>query len=64
MNHSINKVGVTPQAVKTQTGSRKCGREDVYIINSEIMFIFTYSCLIEKNFFCFEKARRMLLSEF
>lgn len=51
MNHSINKVGVTPQAVKTRTGSRKCGREDVYIKNSEIMFIFTYSCLIKKIFF-------------
>ena len=50
MNHSINKVGMTPQAVKTQTGSRKCGREDVYIINSEIVFIFTYSCLIKKTF--------------
>ena len=51
MNHSINKVGMTPQAVKTQTGSRKCSCEDVYIINSEIMFIFTYSCLIKKKTF-------------
>lgn len=46
MNHSINKVGVTPQVVTDQTGSRRCSREDVYIINSEIVFIFTYSCLI------------------
>lgn len=62
MNHSINKVGMTPQAVKTQTGSRKCGREDVYIINSEIVFIFTYSCLIKKNFFALKRQGVCYLS--
>ena len=61
MNHSINKVGMTPQAVKTQTGSRKCSCEDVYIINSEIMFIFTYSCLIKKKFFLLWKGKAYVI---